>query len=177
MRGLVSAMGVSAKHNYVMNSIAVPRRPGQAIGAVTQLNNAQTGGAMTLNVEYNQLGPLLESTGDKKGDVADQNGFSLYPGNVNSLIMRCDVYSKVMKKSKGIIPEFVNPKYKEDKKTFKKPTRLESMMQEYPKLLGKSVCVCVSVQRNCDHMTNLVIVTQFSQSILLFFLSTDFGKF
>ena len=35
------------------------------------------------------------------------------------------------------MPEFVNPKYADTaKKTFKKPTRLECMMQDYPKLLG-----------------------------------------
>jgi len=35
------------------------------------------------------------------------------------------------------MPEFVNPKYADAAKTaFKKPTRLECMMQDYPKLLG-----------------------------------------
>merc|ERR1712190_719071 len=47
-----------------------------------------------------------------------------------------DVYQTVMEKYKGAIPEFVNPKYTDDTKTqFKKPTRLECMMQEYPKLV------------------------------------------
>jgi UDP-sugar pyrophosphorylase len=36
------------------------------------------------------------------------------------------------------MPEFVNPKYADKEKTvFKKPTRLECMMQEYPKVLPK----------------------------------------
>ena len=35
-----------------------------------------------------------------------------------------------------MIPEFVNPKYANAEKTiFKSPTRLECMMQDYPKLL------------------------------------------
>ena len=38
--------------------------------------------------------------------------------------------------SSGVIPEFVNPKYSDETRTkFKAPTRLECMMQDYPKLL------------------------------------------
>ena len=42
-----------------------------------------------------------------------------------------------------MIPEFVNPKYADEAKTcFKAPTRLECMMQDYPKLLqGGKDCV------------------------------------
>lgn len=41
-----------------------------------------------------------------------------------------------MIRTKGVITEFVNPKYADDTKTkFKAPTRLECMMQDYPKLL------------------------------------------
>ena len=40
----------------------------------------------------------------------------------------------------GVVDEFVNPKYKDDAKCdFKKPTRLECMMQDYPKLLRREV--------------------------------------
>lgn len=36
-----------------------------------------------------------------------------------------------------MIPEFVNPKYADETRTlFKSPTRLECMMQDYPKLLS-----------------------------------------
>jgi UDP-sugar pyrophosphorylase len=45
-------------------------------------------------------------------------------------------YSEALSKTSGIIPEFINPKYKDETKTtFKKPTRLECMMQDLPKLL------------------------------------------
>ena len=46
-------------------------------------------------------------------------------------------YIYVIDKTKGKVPEFVNPKYVDAKtKTeFKSPTRLECMMQDYPKLL------------------------------------------
>lgn len=41
-----------------------------------------------------------------------------------------------LERTKGVIPEFVNPKYADEARNrFKAPTRLECMMQEYPKLL------------------------------------------
>ena len=40
------------------------------------------------------------------------------------------------------MPEFVNPKYADAQKCkFKKPTRLECMMQDYPKILGEKAKV------------------------------------
>ena len=37
---------------------------------------------------------------------------------------------KALERTKGVMPEFVNPKYADSEKTvFKKPTRLECMMQ------------------------------------------------
>ena len=42
----------------------------------------------------------------------------------------------------GLVPEFINPKYTDATKTaFKKPTRLECMMQDFPKLLPAEVCL------------------------------------
>jgi len=47
-----------------------------------------------------------------------------------------DIYLKALDKTKGLIPEFVNPKYADEAKTkFKSPTRLECLMQDLPKLL------------------------------------------
>jgi len=47
-------------------------------------------------------------------------------------------YAAVLAKTHGHIPEFVNPKYADGTKTkFTSPTRLESMMQDYPKCLGE----------------------------------------
>jgi UDP-sugar pyrophosphorylase len=51
----------------------------QAIGAIASLKH-KDGGALTINVEYNQLDPLLRSTVSKEGDVNDATGFSPYPG-------------------------------------------------------------------------------------------------
>ncbi len=88
-------------------------------------------------MEYNQLDPLLRSTEEfKDGDVNDATGFSPFPGNINQLVFRLDAYNKVLDRTKGIMPEFVNPKYKDAEKTvFKKPTRLECMMQDFPTVL------------------------------------------
>jgi len=136
MRALPAALGVSKEKNFAMNSITVPRKPGQAMGGIATLTKGDQ--KLTVNVEYNQLGPLLTSTGDKKGDVADESGFSPYPGNCNTFVLKADTYVKILEKSNGLMPEFVNPKYKDAEKTqFKKPTRLECMMQDYPRLLTK----------------------------------------
>ena len=52
-------------------------------------------------------------------------------------------YVENLTKTGGVIPEFVNPKYANEERTvFKAPTRLECMMQDYPKLLtGKDALV------------------------------------
>lgn len=41
---------------------------------------------MVINVEYNQLDPLLRATGHPDGDVNDETGFSPFPGNINQVI-------------------------------------------------------------------------------------------
>jgi UDP-sugar pyrophosphorylase len=63
-------------------------------------------------------------------------GFSPYPGNINQLVFKLEPYLKTLRSTGGIMGEFVNPKYADsDKSRFKKPTRLECMMQDYPKVL------------------------------------------
>ena len=91
----------------------------------------------TINVEYNQLDPLLRATGQPEGDVNDKaTGFSPFPGNINQLLFDLEGYSSALERTKGMMPEFVNPKYKDSAKTtFKKPTRLECMMQDFPTVL------------------------------------------
>ena len=76
------------------------------------------------------------------GDVADpQTGFSPFPGNANNLIIEMSAYAKTLRgEDQGVVLEFVNPKYKDDTRTtFKKPTRLECMMQDIPKLFQKEM--------------------------------------
>lgn len=104
-------------------------------------------------------------TGDRApevstGDVNDSTGYSPFPGNINQLVIKLSTYEKQLSATQGVIAEFVNPKFKDSARTaFKKPTRLECMMQDFPKTLPPDSAVgfttmaevrtlYVSVQRN-----------------------------
>eukprot|EP00754_Rhynchopus_humris_P040033 Rhum_TRINITY_DN23090_c0_g1::Rhum_TRINITY_DN23090_c0_g1_i1::g.177091::m.177091/K12447/USP; UDP-sugar pyrophosphorylase len=132
-----AALGLSKERGFLMNSICIARKAGEAIGAIARLVK-QDGSAppLTISVEYNQLGPLLKDF-NGEGDVADASGCSPYPGNINTLVFSLPQYVAQLEKTKGLIAEFVNPKYADaEKLSFKKPTRLECMMQDYPKTLS-----------------------------------------
>lgn len=52
----------------------------------TQLQMKLTlGRTMVINVEYNQLDPLLRATGYPDGDVNFETGYSPFPGNINQV--------------------------------------------------------------------------------------------
>ncbi|GAB5360751.1 hypothetical protein AAMO2058_000654500 [Amorphochlora amoebiformis] len=142
-----AAFGVSDSMGFEVNSLTVPRRPGEAVGAICKLDGKDR--SLTCNVEYNQLAGLMKDAG-YGGDEADESGFSPFPGNLNILIFSIPEYAKTLEKCGGMVPEFVNPKYKDAAKTiFKKPTRLECMMQDYPKLLSSESKVgFVSLERS-----------------------------
>lgn len=44
------------------------------------------GRTMVINVEYNQLDPLLRATGHPDGDANCETGYSPYPGNINQVL-------------------------------------------------------------------------------------------
>mmetsp|Transcript_10883 Transcript_10883/g.19215 ORF Transcript_10883/g.19215 Transcript_10883/m.19215 type:complete len:600 (+) Transcript_10883:279-2078(+) len=135
-RAVTAALGVSASKDFDINSLTVPRKPGEAVGGICQLDSVDNSQSLTVNVEYNQLDPLLRATSSPEGDVADETGFSPYPGNINVLVFKLSTYASTLKETGGAIPEFVNPKYADKERTvFLKPTRLECMMQDFPKLL------------------------------------------
>ena len=141
----LAAIGVSEQRGYDFNSIAVNRIPGEAVGGIARLvrNGAPD---LTINVEYNLLDPLLRATVSPEGDVPNENGFSKFPGNINLLIVRLAPYLKVLESSGGIVAEFVNPKFSDPTRTsFKKPARLETLMQDLPKnfTTGEKVGVTV----------------------------------
>jgi len=139
-----AALGVSVEKGLDFNSIAVNRIPGEAVGGLAKLVCGDK--ELTLNVEYNQLDPMLRATVSPKGDVPNEQGFSMFPGNINVLVVRLASYVRILEQSQGIIAEFVNPKYADEAKTsFKKPTRLETMMQDLPKLFGPNEKVGVSI--------------------------------
>ncbi|XP_015885782.1 UDP-sugar pyrophosphorylase [Ziziphus jujuba] len=140
-----AALGVSAAKQYHVNSLAVPRKAKEAIGGITRLTHAD-GRTMVINVEYNQLDPLLRATGHADGDVNCETGYSPFPGNINQLILELGPYIEELTKTGGSIKEFVNPKYKDASKTsFKSSTRLECMMQDYPQTLPPTARVGFTV--------------------------------
>jgi len=134
-KAIPAALGASIRNSLTMNSLTVPRSPGEAAGAICKL--VRTGEPpLVINVEYNQLDAMLKANG-KGSDTADSTGFSPYPGNVNTFILSLQPYATALSATGGSMPEFVNPKYANAQKTrFKKPTRLECMMQDFPKILG-----------------------------------------
>jgi hypothetical protein len=68
--------------------------------------------------------------------VNGKTGFSPFPGNINQIVLHLKPYALQLEATGGVIAEFVNPKYKDAARAaFKKPTRLECMMQDYPKAL------------------------------------------
>ena len=147
-RVIPGALGVSKTMNLEFNSLCVPRKAKEAVGAISLLTH-KDGRKMTINVEYNQLDPLLRATTNPEGDVNDATGFSPFPGNINQLIVSLPEYAAQLRKTGGSIEEFVNPKYKDETKTaFKSPTRLECMMQDYPKSLGTKSKVGFTVFAN-----------------------------
>jgi UDP-sugar pyrophosphorylase len=54
LKCIPSVLGVSNKNNWEMNTVAVPRKPGEALGAICKLvdQNDNTK-EITINVEYN----------------------------------------------------------------------------------------------------------------------------
>lgn len=83
---------------FEVNSIAVPRKAKDAVGAITKLVRGD-GTSITVNVEYNQLEPLLKASGHAEGDVNDASGFSPYPGNINQLIFAVTPYVRVLERT------------------------------------------------------------------------------
>ncbi|MFA5350852.1 MAG: UTP--glucose-1-phosphate uridylyltransferase, partial [Candidatus Omnitrophota bacterium] len=134
---VLTGLGVSIENDIALNLVTAPREAGEAVGAIAKLIH-RDGSSMICNVEYNQLDPLLRSTGDRKGDVSDpQTGKSPFPGNLNIFIVNNAIYKDVLHATNGIIAEFVNPKYADQEKIiFKSPTRLETMMQDLAKVMG-----------------------------------------
>nr|GMD85205.1 UDP-sugar pyrophosphorylase [Ipomoea batatas] len=144
-KAIPASLGVSAIKQYNVNSLAVPRKAKEAIGGITKLTH-KDGRTMVINVEYNQLDPLLRASGHSDGDVNCETGYSPFPGNINQLIIEIGPYIEELTKTGGAIKEFVNPKYKDATKTaFKSSTRLECMMQDYPKTLPPSAEVGFTV--------------------------------
>jgi UDP-sugar pyrophosphorylase len=130
-----ASIGSSVKYGFDINSIVVPRKPKDAIGIISKLTN-KDGTSFVQNIEYNYVDPLLKERYNGKGDVANENGLCDFPGNLNVIVFKLRPYLNILEESKGLVPEFVNPKYADESRTkFKTPTRLECLMQDVPKLI------------------------------------------
>jgi len=141
-RSIPAVLGVSKTEQFELNSIAIPRKKGESVGAICRLDHAD-GRSLTINVEYNQLDNLLKNTVGE--EQLDEFGFSVYPGNTNALVFSIPQYVKTLEATSGLISEFINPKYVDATKTkFKSSTRLECMMQDYPKLMAADAKVGLS---------------------------------
>jgi len=146
--GIPAALGVSVSQSLAMNTLSVPRKAGDASGALMTLTSSGADGgpparAVTVNVEYNQLDALVRGSVDSRGDYnLPSTGNSPFPGNTNQLIFHLPAYVAALEASAGAMPEFVNPKYTDASRTaFKSPTRLECMMQDFPWVLPPSDAV------------------------------------
>ena len=77
-----------------------------------------------------------------------------HAGNINQLILKMESYAAALEETRGIIAEFVNPKYSDSSKTqFKSATRLECMMQDFPKALPSSAAIGFTVINQVDTST------------------------
>ena len=132
---VLSTIGVSVKYKYDINSTFVTRRAQEKIGALCKLTD-KNGKISYANIEYNQLDSLFKEKYNGIGDIPNKDGFCDFPGNLNVLVFDLKPYLNILSTTKGLVPEFVNPKYvDETRKKFKAPTRLETLMQDVPKLV------------------------------------------
>lgn len=54
LKVIPSALGVSKQFGFEMNSICVPRKPGESMGAICKLvDEREEGKCLVVNVEYN----------------------------------------------------------------------------------------------------------------------------
>lgn len=98
-RSVIPIIGVSAEMDFDMNTVGIRRRPEEPVGAITRLVGGD-GKQLVINVQYNQVGPILKAHG---GEKVDADGYSVLPGNTNILVFKLSNYHKVLEKTKGQI--------------------------------------------------------------------------
>jgi UDP-sugar pyrophosphorylase len=70
MKAIPSILGVSRENNWQMNSVCVPRVPGEAMGAICRLvDESDSSKEIVINVEYNQLEGMLKDKWNPEGDI------------------------------------------------------------------------------------------------------------
>ena len=110
VKTLPSALGVSVQKKWLMNSVAVPRQPGQAMNAICKLvkkeRKAVAQKEIVLDVRHDQLDSLLREDFNKEGDVADKDGLSLFPGYTNTVIFKLTEFNMLMDELTLMDPKF-----------------------------------------------------------------------
>jgi UDP-sugar pyrophosphorylase len=130
------SLAISEREGLAMNLTCVPRMPKEAIGLLCHVGVAEaTGGdgkRRTVNIEYNKFEPVAQHFFGHGDVAAPGSPFSSFPGSINTLLFRLDIYAAKLRLSNGQVPEFINPKYADSQKTvFKTPSRVESLMQDF----------------------------------------------
>ncbi|GET87675.1 hypothetical protein, conserved [Leishmania tarentolae] len=133
------SLALSAEHSLDMNFTCIPRVPKEPIGLLcrTKKNSGDTW--LVANVEYNVFAEVSRTLNKDGGEeVSDGGGFSPFPGSINTLVLKLPSYVDRLRESHGVVPEFINPKYSDEtRRSFKKPARIESLMQDIALLFSE----------------------------------------
>ncbi|MCU0858023.1 MAG: UTP--glucose-1-phosphate uridylyltransferase [Pontiellaceae bacterium] len=142
---LLASSGLAAKleKQGIGHLVFIQDTNGQVFNALP----AALGVSVEQGYDFNSIAVnLLRATVSPAGDVPDAEGFSIFPGNINALVIKMNSYVRILERTQGIIAEFINPKYADATRTsFKSPTRLETMMQDLPGLFGPDEKVGVTI--------------------------------
>ncbi len=124
---VLPSLGVASDQKLDFLYVGVKKKIGEKMGSLVKSNQKSI-----INIEYNFLENFLS-----KNPILLKKKHQLL-GNTNTFIICLNTYKKILNKSKGLTQEFINPKYKNQKKdSFEKPTRIETMMQNIVFLLPK----------------------------------------
>lgn len=140
------SLALCEAHRLDMAFTCVPRIPKEAVGLLCHVQPSTTSPPSssslssphpfrTVNVEYNRFDPIyraLYGTGDVSSTDPNTAPYSPFPGSINTLLLRLEPYAEILRQTRGTVPEFINPKYKDpiERADFKAPTRVESLMQD-----------------------------------------------
>ncbi|CCW70817.1 unnamed protein product [Phytomonas sp. Hart1] len=140
------SLAISERELLDVNFTCIPRQPKEAVGLMcrVKINEPAADGRVstnwkTVNIEYNAFEDVARTLTEEKGDHAAVNSkYSPFPGNINTLILKLPIYAERLQASKGQVPEFINPKFTDDtRRKFKKPCRVESLMQDIALLFSE----------------------------------------
>lgn len=133
------SLAMSDAHSLDMNFTCIPRLPREAIGLLCRIKKQSGDPWLVANVEYNLFEEVARTLTREGGDVASgPSGFSPFPGSINTLVFKLSSYADRLRASHGTVPEFINPKYSDaTRRSFKKPARIESMMQDMALLFSE----------------------------------------